>query len=96
MKILDFSKPIINHRGDDIEGSSVGELMAEFMLLGKGGSNPIRIVEYAREIQKEKKVQMDSDFAKELRAFVEDDRSLLTNLQRAQILQVFDAAKDKS
>lgn len=89
---LDFNKPVLGLDDQPIEGAHLGKLIANIMAASSKG-DAIKQYDMARKLYKGEVLDLDRADQKTLKDIITESDAI-TNLTKAQALEVFD--KDKS
>lgn len=86
-KKIDLNKAIKDLDGKEIEGSNLGKLVAQ-MLASANKGDALKYMSWALKLHEGKSIELDPSDLETLKNFVKDHEQL-TNLSKAQILEVF-------
>ena len=86
-KKIDLNKAIKDLDGKEIEGSNLGKLVAQ-MLASANKGDALKYMSWALKFHEGTSVELDPSDVETLKNFVKDNEQL-TNLSKAQILEVF-------
>jgi hypothetical protein len=92
---LDFNQPIVGLDGTVIEGSNMGRILADQLVISTKG-NAIKYWEMALKLHRGEVIDLDQADQSMVKEFIEKHESL-PNLTKAQLLLVFiDTEKNKN
>lgn len=84
---LDFNQPIVGLDGTVIEGSNMGKILADQLVISTKG-NALKYWEMALKLHRGEEVDLDQADQTMVKDFIEKHESL-PNLTKAQLLLVF-------
>ncbi len=84
---LDFNQPIVGLDGTVIEGSNMGKILADQLVISTKG-NALKYWEMALKLHRGEEVDLDQADQTMVKEFIEKHESL-PNLTKAQLLLVF-------
>jgi hypothetical protein len=91
---LDFNQPIVGLDGTTIEGSNMGRILADQLVISTKG-NAIKYWEMALKLHRGEVIELDQADQSMVKDFIEKHESL-PNLTKAQLLLVFIDSEKKN
>lgn len=92
---VDLNKPLLDLEGNAVSGEGaapLGKILATLMMQSNKG-NPVKMYGWAQCLFSGKEIDIDKGDKKVLEDFIRDSETV-TNLAKAQILEVFYAIKE--
>ena len=85
---INLKKPIMDLSGSEIEGSNLGQLLAQMLASASTKENAIKMYYWAQKLYAGEEIDLDPSDTSILKTFVESNEQL-TVLAKAQILECF-------
>lgn len=85
---INLNKSIIDLSGKEIEGSNLGQLLAQMLASASTKENAVKMYYWAQKLYVGEEIDLDPSDLSILKSFVENNEQL-TVLAKAQILQCF-------
>lgn len=85
---LNLNKPILDLSGKEIEGSNLGELVAQILASASTKEHAVKMYYWATKLHAKEELDLDPSDSAILKSFIESNEQL-TVLAKGQILEMF-------